>query len=176
MQYVKNKNFDTHLSRPVHNLPADEMKVLVISDPIAMLLYSEKCFWICIGEINNIKIDGDLAPFIPLSMLDEDIITISYQILGLCPATSNGDPDQNHNWRTYIMQEHSFMSFRLWIQPSQWYCLLFIPKFCPSCINCKHLLRSNDISPQKYLTSKVSQRLCQVRNTHIARCQVSQCQ
>jgi hypothetical protein len=42
-------------------------------------------------------------------MLDEDTITISYQMLSLCPATSDDDPDQNHDWRTYTTQEHSFM-------------------------------------------------------------------
>jgi len=108
-RYVKDKNFDTHFGGPDPNSPADETEVVVISDPIATLLYSDKCFWICIGEVNDIKIDGDSVAFVPVNMLDEDTVTISYQMLGLRPATSHDDPDQNHDWRTYTTQEHSFM-------------------------------------------------------------------
>ena len=95
------------ISLPYSNT-ADETEVVVISDPVATLLYSEKCFWICIGKVNDIKIDGDPAASVPVHMLDKDTVTISYQMLGLRPATSDDDPDQNHDWRTYTTQERSF--------------------------------------------------------------------
>ena len=41
-------------------------------------------------------------------MLDEDTIAISYQMLGLCPATSDDDLTQKHDWRTYTIKERSF--------------------------------------------------------------------
>lgn len=100
------KNLDTHVGESLS--PADETEVLVISDPIATLLHSEKCFWICIGEVNDIKIDGNPAEFIPVEMLNEDTVTISYQMVGVRPATSDDDPSQTHDWRTYAIHEHSF--------------------------------------------------------------------
>jgi hypothetical protein len=101
-RYGKNKNLDTHIKSPV-----DETHILVISDPVATLLYADKCFWICIGEVNEIKVHGELEDFVPVEMLGEDTVTISYQMLGLRPATSDDDPDQKHDWRTYAIKERS---------------------------------------------------------------------
>jgi hypothetical protein len=47
--YVKNNSFNEHIGgRSYSNTPTNGTRVLVISDPITTLLYSEKCFWICI--------------------------------------------------------------------------------------------------------------------------------
>jgi hypothetical protein len=100
------KNLDTHIGESLS--PADETDVLVISDPVATLLHSEKCFWICIGEVNDINIDGNPAAFVPVEMLNEETVTISYQMLGVCPATSDDDPSQKHDWRMYTIHERSF--------------------------------------------------------------------
>lgn len=108
-RYVKNNSLDKHIGGGSYsNTPTDETEVLVISDPITTLLYSEKRFWICVGEVNDIKIDGDFADSVSVEMLDEDTVTISCQMLGLRPATSDDDPDQKHDWRTYTIKERSF--------------------------------------------------------------------
>lgn len=107
-RYVTTNNFDTHIGGHGPLSPADETEVLVISDPITTLLYSDKCFWICVGEVNELKIDGNPTEFIPVEMLNEDTVTVSYQMLGVRPATSDDDPGQKHDWRTYTIQEHSF--------------------------------------------------------------------
>jgi hypothetical protein len=101
---------DVHIDRPFSESMTDDTDVLVISDPIATLLFSEKLFWICIGEVNNIQIDGNFAASVPIEMLDEDTVTISCQMLGLCPATTGDDPEQKHDWRTYTITERSFMA------------------------------------------------------------------
>ena len=41
-------------------------------------------------------------------MLPEETVTVSYQVLGLRPATLADDPDGQHDWRTYTMGEQSF--------------------------------------------------------------------
>ena len=41
-------------------------------------------------------------------MLPEETVTVSYQMLGLRPATLADDPDGRHDWRTYMMPERSF--------------------------------------------------------------------
>jgi len=82
-RYVKNDSLNEHIGGgSLSDPPTDETEVLVISDPITTLLYSEKRFWICIGEVNDIKIDGDFADSVPIEMLDEDTVTVSYQMLG----------------------------------------------------------------------------------------------
>jgi len=91
-RYIKNKNLDAHIDRPLSDFTTDDTNVLVISDPIVTLIYSEKLFWMCIGEVNNIRIDGNFAASVPIEMLDENTVTISYQMLGLRPATTDDDP------------------------------------------------------------------------------------
>jgi hypothetical protein len=41
-------------------------------------------------------------------MLPEKIVSVSYQLLGLRPATSLNDADMNHDWRSYTIPERSF--------------------------------------------------------------------
>lgn len=79
---MKNKNFDARIGGPPSTSATDETEVLVISDPIALLLYSDKPFWICLGEVNDIQIDNDFVDSVPVEMLDEDKVTFSYQMLG----------------------------------------------------------------------------------------------
>ena len=60
------------------------------------------------SSANDIKIDSNPAEFIPVKMLHEDTITISYQMLGVHPAISDDNPGQQNDWRMYTIQEHSF--------------------------------------------------------------------
>jgi hypothetical protein len=82
--------------------------VLLITDPVATVINSENQFWFCIGEVNGLKIDGKAVGYINLDMLLEDTVTVSYQMLGLRPATSDDDPELKHDWRTHSMQERTF--------------------------------------------------------------------
>ncbi len=40
-------------------------------------------------------------------MLSEEAVTVSYQIVGLRPATVDEDPERVHDWRTYHMDEEN---------------------------------------------------------------------
>lgn len=86
-------------------LPGDDSEVLLISDCIATLISSEGKIWLCIGEVHSLKIDGHSVPYINFDMLSEDVVTVSYQVLGLQPATVDDDPGCGHDWRTYRMDE-----------------------------------------------------------------------
>jgi hypothetical protein len=60
-------------------------------------------------EVNGLKIDGDATDFVPHTMLSENTVSISYQVLGLRPASSDDDPSQKHDWRTCrLSQEQTF--------------------------------------------------------------------
>ena len=91
--------------------PADDSKTLVISDPIATLVWVEEKFWLCLGEVNAIWIDGQSVGHISFDMLAEDVVTVSYQMLGLRPATLDDNPEGWHDWRTYeiALSKWSFM-------------------------------------------------------------------
>jgi hypothetical protein len=107
-RHIQNKTVSTSASE---SLPAlkDDSEVLLVSDPIATILSSENKLWLCIGEVNALRFDGQSVPYLNLDMLSEETVTVSYQIVGLRPATVDEDPERVHDWRTYRMaEENSF--------------------------------------------------------------------
>jgi hypothetical protein len=64
--------------------------------------------WLCIGEVNALKVDGKAVEYVPHEMLPEKVVTLSYQLLGLRPATTLDDANMNHDWRSYTIPEQSF--------------------------------------------------------------------
>jgi len=80
----------------------------MMSDPITTLIRVENDFWLCIGEVNGLRIDGQPVDFISFEMLTEETVKVSYQMLGLRPATLADDPEGSNDWRTYTTDEHSF--------------------------------------------------------------------
>lgn len=92
-----------------YQTPIDEGKLLLITDPIATLIHVENKCWLCIGEVNGLNIDGKAVGFISLDMLSEETVTVSYQMLGLRPAMSDDDLEPRYDWRTYSMEEKSFL-------------------------------------------------------------------
>jgi hypothetical protein len=83
--------------------------LLVTQDPIASLLRCNGRYWLCIGEVNGLKDDGQSVDFIEHSQLAESTIMVSYQLLGLRPTDSLDDPTMKMDWRTY--QTPSELSF-----------------------------------------------------------------
>lgn len=103
-RFVENKASGRQSSVP----PADNSETLILSDPIATLVRVENQFWLCLGEVNAIRIDGQPASYVNFDMLGEDTVTVSYQMLGLRPATFDDDSEGIHDWRSYSMDEQSF--------------------------------------------------------------------
>jgi hypothetical protein len=73
--------------------PIDDSDILVISDPITTLVRVEDKFWLCLGEVSSIRIDGQSVGHVTFDMLMEDTVTVSYQMLGLKPTTLDDDPE-----------------------------------------------------------------------------------
>lgn len=63
--------------------PKDNSEVLLVSDPIATILSSKNKLWLCIRKVNALKFDGKSVPYLNLEMLSEEVVTVSYQIVGL---------------------------------------------------------------------------------------------
>ena len=86
----------------------DDTEKIVVSDPISTLIRVEDRFWLCLGEVNGLRVDGRPVDDVSFEMLPEETVTVSYQMLGLRPATLADDPDGHHDWRTYTTDERSF--------------------------------------------------------------------
>ncbi|PPR05743.1 hypothetical protein CVT26_008496 [Gymnopilus dilepis] len=91
--------------------------VLMVSDPIASLLRCEGRIWLSIGLVNGITNDGKSVQFLNMDLLRESKISISYQLLGLRPSTSDDDASMAHDWRTYSTAERTFAVPGCVVQP-----------------------------------------------------------
>jgi hypothetical protein len=81
---------------------------LMLQEPIATLIRCQKRFFLCLGEVNDIKIDGESAEHVGLDILVEDTVRVSYQVLGLIPTTSDDGAEPKHDWRSCAIPERSF--------------------------------------------------------------------
>lgn len=54
-----------------------------MSDPISTLIRVEDKFWLCLGEVNGLRVDGRPVDDVSFEMLPEETVTVSYQMLGL---------------------------------------------------------------------------------------------
>jgi hypothetical protein len=85
-----------------------EQEVLIIHDPIATVVCCEGQIWLCIGEVNTIRIDGCPVEEVSLHLLMEDTVSISFQLLGLRTSTSAEDTSSLYDWRTFTIPEVTF--------------------------------------------------------------------
>lgn len=81
--------------------------VLVIQDPVAALVRCEGHVFLCVGEVNGIKVDADSGY---TSILHSDLakregVMISIQLLGLCQLTTDDDPTRRMDWHSYCVRE-----------------------------------------------------------------------
>ncbi|KAF8056026.1 hypothetical protein FPV67DRAFT_686987 [Lyophyllum atratum] len=91
---------------------------LLLQEPIASLIRCEKKLFLCLGEVNDIKVDGQSFEHVGLDILVEDTVRISYQVIGLVPATSADDASLDHDWRSCLMnRERTFSVPGRLIQP-----------------------------------------------------------
>jgi hypothetical protein len=78
------KTLDSSLNHSLeHQFQVDDTEKLLVSDPIATLICIEKKFWLCLGEVNGLQIDGHPVDKVSFEMLEEETVTVSYQMLGL---------------------------------------------------------------------------------------------
>lgn len=93
--------------------------VLVIQDPVAALVRCEGHIFLCIGEVNGIKVDADTGY---TSILHNDLaqqngVTISVQLLGLRQSTTDDDPTRRMDWRSYRVKESTIQVPGQFIEP-----------------------------------------------------------
>ncbi|KDR67270.1 hypothetical protein GALMADRAFT_47197, partial [Galerina marginata CBS 339.88] len=113
-RHPTSKKFDDELAAPA---ATDDSEVLFTLDPVSSLVRCENQLWLAIGEVTSIKVDGRSVTYVNLDMLEEDTVTVSYQMLGLRPATSDDDLEGKHDWRTYAIDEKTHTVPGRMIQP-----------------------------------------------------------
>lgn len=110
------ENYSMHESPKATNVNESKSD-LIISDPVASLLRCEGHIWLCIGEVNGMKVDGKLVDCIDCDLLMEPTVSVSYQIIGLKPSDSQDNPTLKFDWRTYPIKERTFTAPGRLIQP-----------------------------------------------------------
>ena len=58
---------------PDHHV--DDMEKILVSDPISTLIRVENQFWLCLGEVNGLQIDGHSVDKVSFEMLPEETVT-----------------------------------------------------------------------------------------------------
>ncbi|KJA25396.1 hypothetical protein HYPSUDRAFT_53262 [Hypholoma sublateritium FD-334 SS-4] len=108
-RYIQNPSISIHNSeKSGPEATTDNTQMLMVSDPITTILSSESKLWLCIGEVNSLKIDGKSVDFVDFDMLAEGTVLVSYQMIGLRPAMANEDTSLKYDWEMYWMPERSF--------------------------------------------------------------------
>jgi hypothetical protein len=112
VQEVARFTADHATSQEMTGGPLHSSAALVVHDLIAAIVLCEGRFWICLGEVNGLKLNGQSMLLLNHSVLREETVVVSFQLLGLRPATEADNPHPRSNdyfdWRTYNITELSF--------------------------------------------------------------------
>jgi hypothetical protein len=77
-----------------------EGPMLSVLQPIATLVRCEQKLFLCIAEVNGLFHDSLPVDDIPVTLLSEKIIQVSYQALRLVPASTADDSNGINDWRS----------------------------------------------------------------------------
>jgi hypothetical protein len=77
-----------------------EGPTLSILQPIATLVFCEQKLFLCIAEVNGLFHDSLPVDDIPIALLSEKIIQVSYQAVRLVPASTTDDSNGINDWRS----------------------------------------------------------------------------
>lgn len=91
--------------------------MVTIDSTIASLIKCSGHYFLGIGEINNIIIDGNSVDAVSVDSLYERTVTISYQLLHFVPANLEDDPSGKHDWRWSFRRLLTFKVSGILVQP-----------------------------------------------------------
>lgn len=98
---VENKSkYNTYADEDDEMDGEDGGPTVAINDPIATLLFCEKKLWLAIGEVNDVFVHGKHVDEVSATLLPENSVTISYQIVRLVRTNVDEDPSQRNDWRS----------------------------------------------------------------------------
>jgi hypothetical protein len=95
-------------------MPADTVNedsdILLVHSPVALLLECEDRLFLCIGEIIAIHMGSKSIDHLPLDVLQEDSIWVTFQVYSLVCTSPNNEPTHENDWCTC---EHLPMKFKV---------------------------------------------------------------
>jgi hypothetical protein len=92
-----------HLGNSISGAQGDahmQSPMLSIHQPITTLVVCEQNLFLCVAEVTGLFIDSRPVNDIPISLLPEKIVQMSYQALRLIPASYTDDPKGENDWRS----------------------------------------------------------------------------
>ncbi|KAJ7183908.1 hypothetical protein C8R46DRAFT_1309168 [Mycena filopes] len=72
---------------------------ILLSEPIVTLVRCEGQLFVCVGEVTNIIVNGKSVEELGLDLLQEQSVTVRFQIVRVVPATQEDDPELKKDWR-----------------------------------------------------------------------------
>ena len=88
-------------SNSVVESPIDQMEgpCIQMDFPLATVARCDGRIFLCIGEVNDITYNSEHTDRLPVSLLSESTVSISFQVLFIIPTTTEDDPDLKNDWR-----------------------------------------------------------------------------
>ena len=84
--------------------------ILLVHNPVASLLECEDKLFLCIGEIIAIHMGQKSIDHLPLDILQEDSIRVTFQVYSLVCTSPDDEPTHENDWR---MREHLPLKFKV---------------------------------------------------------------
>ncbi|KAI0258075.1 hypothetical protein BC834DRAFT_801297, partial [Gloeopeniophorella convolvens] len=90
---------------------------VMVTDPIATLVRCDGHLFLCIGEINSIRFHSRPQDEVPVALLHETAVQVSYQALSLLPTSTEDDVSSKHDWRSSHLLPITLTAPGILIQP-----------------------------------------------------------
>ena len=67
--------------------------------PLTTIARCDGRLFLCIGEVNDITYNSKRTDRLPVSLLGESTVSISFQVLFIIPTTTEDNPDLKNDWQ-----------------------------------------------------------------------------
>lgn len=99
LQRVQHEDrYKTNAEAETYDIETFDGPCLSVLDPIVSLVNCEAKLFLAFGEVTDIHIQSSSVRKVPLELLPENTVRISYQIILLTPANVEQDPSEKHDW------------------------------------------------------------------------------
>ncbi|KAJ7581698.1 hypothetical protein C8J56DRAFT_793256 [Mycena floridula] len=92
--------FDTSTTSSTVEFDETDGPTVVVNDLVASVVRCENNLFLCLGEVVDIRVESKPESVLPISMLTEKSVMVTFQLLFLVSSTSMDDPSRRNDWRT----------------------------------------------------------------------------
>ncbi|KAJ7705827.1 hypothetical protein B0H16DRAFT_1482122, partial [Mycena metata] len=80
---------------------------ILVSEPIVTLIRCEGKLFVCVGEVTDIRVNNQSVEELGLEVLQEQAVTVHFQIVRVVPSTCEDDAELKNDWRAVGLIRHS---------------------------------------------------------------------